>query len=557
MLAKRSFLVFASLLFTSTSAWPVYDLPSSVKAYWQDVGVIGAIPTVTNLNTLPNYTNYDNGVADATMVINSCLSDPSYNGCYLPAGIYRANSLIIVPSNKVLRGAGFTQTQILSYISGGSGILLGGGRDNDYSSRSMIASGATNGSTQIVLASGEGAKYSVGDQIYIEQDRSADIGSSMISWCGYWNGSTNSGRPESQYTNVRSKSGDTLNLSTRVHRDFTSPWITKSTVTINAGVESLYIEMKVNQASTWSIALLSTSNCWIKDVKSYMAGSNHLRVESSNNATIMRCWVEDGYNHGGNASYGINLVDFSSNIYVYNNIARRCRHSFIMECGGVGNVFAYNYSVDPYDDSTNPWPDLAPDIVHHGGYAMLNLWEGNVGSRITGDNELGGNMRNVYFRNQGQARSNADGINIPNIGLWGFEIEANNWYYYEIGGVAGAPGYSTYTQDIRWGYSSNGGSYTDATSQATGVLHGLYSFKNDNVTWNGSDDRTLPKSFYLSGKPCWFGKLTWPAIGPDVNGYVSDIPAKVFYDTGTWPAVCTSDQGVTPSSPSALTAVAH
>src|SRR3989442_10415228 len=30
--------------------------------------------------------------------------------------------------------------------------------------------------------------------------------------------------------------------------------------------------------------------------------------------------------------------------------------------------------------------------------------------------------------------------------------------------------------------------------------------------------QVLPPSFYLSGKPSWWGTMPWPAIGPDVAG---------------------------------------
>jgi Pectate lyase superfamily protein len=35
---------------------------------------------------------------------------------------------------------------------------------------------------------------------------------------------------------------------------------------------------------------------------------------------------------------------------------------------------------------------------------------------------------------------------------------------------------------------------------------------------SGSCGNALPPSFYLSGKPSWWGSLPWPAIGPDITG---------------------------------------
>jgi hypothetical protein len=45
----------------------------------------------------------------------------------------------------------------------------------------------------------------------------------------------------------------------------------------------------------------------------------------------------------------------------------------------------------------------------------------------------------------------------------------------------------------------------------------------------------LPASFYLPGKPSWWGAVPWPAIGPDVTGgtdptgHVYANPAEACY----------------------------
>lgn len=542
---KMIWIVVFILLICSPS-WAVYDLPADRKTVWSQAGISGGIPSIpTQKNAVTDYGAHANGVDDDTTLIQNCLDGTSAGyACYLPPGTYRISTTLTIPNQVVLRGAGPTQTIINIY--GGDNAINTGGLSVSYSARSTILSGATKGSNSIVLASGEGTKYSVGDQIIVEQAQSAEV-INCGSWCGYWSNdeNKNSRRVEAQVLNVASKTGDTIVLSGVLHRTYTSPFLTKNTNFVkNVGIEDLYIEMKTSNSDAVTILLTGCSNCWIKNVKSYMTGGKHIRLRTSNNCEITGNWVNDGFNHGGDASYGINLVDMSCDNYVYNNIAQKCRHSYIFECGGMGNVIAYNYSVEPYNDAGD-W--LTSDLLTHGGHPQLNLFEGNIGSRITTDNELGSSNRNTYFRTQAQARSSYPGVTQP---LLAFDIQENNYNENLIGCVWGAPGYTTYLKDGRYGCASDGcptGEGHDPQSQTTSILHACYSFKNNMVTWHGTDDHTLPTSMYLSSKPSWYGGCTWPPIGPDVSGYVKDIPAKLRYEGST----CPPPAG-TPSAPKNL-----
>jgi hypothetical protein len=50
--------------------------------------------------------------------------------------------------------------------------------------------------------------------------------------------------------------------------------------------------------------------------------------------------------------------------------------------------------------------------------------------------------------------------------------------------------------------------------------------------------QVLPSSFYLAGKPSWWGSVPWPAIGPDVTsgnltntgGHANRLPAQVCFE---------------------------
>ena len=51
------------------------------------------------------------------------------------------------------------------------------------------------------------------------------------------------------------------------------------------------------------------------------------------------------------------------------------------------------------------------------------------------------------------------------------------------------------------------------------------------MVW-ASSPRTIPKSFYLTGKPSFFGANPWPWVEP-TTGTTSTLPAKARYDAGT------------------------
>jgi len=69
------------------------------------------------------------------------------------------------------------------------------------------------------------------------------------------------------------------------------------------------------------------------------------------------------------------------------------------EAGG-GSVFAYNYSVDNYytAGANNPAWQGTDQYANHQATPYFNLWEGNVGQKVTGDIIHGGSFLNVVYR---------------------------------------------------------------------------------------------------------------------------------------------------------------
>ena len=83
------------------------------------------------------------------------------------------------------------------------------------------------------------------------------------------------------------------------------------------------------------------------------------------------------------------------------------------------------------------------------------------------------------------------------------------------------------------GYPSNCAvdTVSDAEVAATLLRTGNFDYFNQATIWDPEvPEQPLPPSLYLDRAPDSFGSTPWPPIGPDVSGYIHDIPAKVRFD---------------------------
>lgn len=170
-----------------------------------------------------------------------------------------------------------------------------------------------------------------------------------------------------------------------------------------------------------------------------------------------------------------------------------------------GNVFGYNYFTNQYYSPSATWQTDA--FRAHGAHPVMNLFEGNwLVGRNNLDNTWGTNSHNTFFRNrdtQDPARPNA---------AWNYALYNYSNYYNIIGNVIGTTGFET-------AYQSTSTKSIYGMQNVTGTLqHANWDSVTNGMVWNSNDDRTLPASLYLTGKPAWWGNGTpWPAIGPDLS----------------------------------------
>jgi hypothetical protein len=167
----------------------------------------------------------------------------------------------------------------------------------------------------------------------------------------------------------------------------------------------------------------------------------------------------------------------------------------------------------------------------------MNLFEGNVGGKIYADFTHGSSSYNTFFRNHIIRDSSAQAITNA---LRAVDIERNQYYYNIVGNVLGISsqtwtnfedtGARTAAQSYAytWGYGSDGDiTSDDPKSKGTVLRHCNYDYATQSTQWEASiQDHLLPNSLYLVGKPAFFGGLSWPVIGPDLNPMVGRLPAK-------------------------------
>jgi hypothetical protein len=183
----------------------------------------------------------------------------------------------------------------------------------------------------------------------------------------------------------------------------------------------------------------------------------------------------------------------------------------------------------------------------------MDLFEGNFSTKSEIGGVWGGASRLFFFRNYHDARHqwgcvvggdpNPTAHNTQDRA--GFQSQSATAYATYIGNVAGIYGdspnlsYKSGSQDSVFFYRSGTGTQDYATA-----FHGYtHNLTTGTTTWDEiTEGSTIKNSYYLSSKPSFFGSIAWPPIGPDIVGYTIETPAKIFFDTGSWP-----DEAPTPT----------
>ncbi|HKK67632.1 MAG TPA: T9SS type A sorting domain-containing protein, partial [Bacteroidales bacterium] len=195
----------------------------------------------------------------------------------------------------------------------------------------------------------------------------------------------------------------------------------------------------------------------------------------------------------------------TGNCLVVNNVFEHLRHSMLMQACANGNVFAYNYSLDPYWDEDFLPSGSAGDMVLHGNYPYRNLFEGNVAQNLVIDDSHGINgPNNAFLRNR--------------LETYGIFMNA-----------------SPATDSVIFA----GNEITD-----NGMLTGMYSLSGSGHieyanlqydAWHpaGSDELDV-QSWYRETAPCYYPQVgvPWPFCGPPYPLDTYKNPAQLRYEAG-------------------------
>ncbi len=146
------------------------------------------------------------------------------------------------------------------------------------------------------------------------------------------------------------------------------------------------------------------TDCSLNGMESYRCNFAHITLQGSSNITVQNSHFRESFAYGGGGQgYGVALQGTTGDCYVYANAFTHLRHSMLLQSGVNGNVLAYNCSKDPFWSEQFLPSNSSGDLVLHGNYPYMNLFEGNVVQNIVIDNSHGINGPfNTLFRNRAE-----------------------------------------------------------------------------------------------------------------------------------------------------------
>ncbi|UFS72345.1 right-handed parallel beta-helix repeat-containing protein [Geomonas sp. RF6] len=509
-----------------------YNIPATRKVTWQgNVGVRGDVPAATTIYTVLS-PNGSNDTAALQTAINNC---PQGQVIKLNPGTYKISSTLTVRKGVVLRGSGMGST-IIRGLSGfaGSQLILVEPTSWSYSLTSpasvALSGGLAKGSTTINTSAIHG--LAAGDIILIDQvNNGADNppvsnqgDGGACTWCGRASG----GRSLGQYarvTSVPSSTSATLEMPTYWPYDSTlAPQVVKVAGQVTGfGIEHLTLDNSLSAAREAAMQWDNVNSSWAVGVEMVSAYKELFRVWNGYRNTIRSCKFHEGSpttatsgaSFGGNRGYGIWFSGGSANTFE-NNEFYHLALAITFNGASSGNVFAYNYLHDLYHNSTST---AGAGISFHGSHAMMNLIEGNYSKvSMVADNYWGSSSNNTFFRNR---VINETGFSCKQYAV---NIHGRQQYYNMIGNVLGTPGFETAYETPQSSCAKAIYSFADGSGLATSLRHANWDSVNNQTMWNGSDDRVLPASLYLAGKPAWWRAANWPVIGPDRSPMAPSAP---------------------------------
>lgn len=475
------------------------QLPSFRNTNWSKAGYPGSIPVYSNTKNIIDFGGNGNGtMANDAALQNAINSLNNQNGTiYFPAGTFLFTLPVSLRSGIVLKGEGASATTLLFNLSGSFSLINIFGSSTSVTSHITSSVSKDAGSFPVADA----GLFSENDYIKVYQNDAALINDDYAF------------ESVGQIVKIDSIKNSNIYFSNPLRKSYLltdTPRIRKLEMATGIGIECLKIKrLDVTQQQTANIRFADAANCWIKGVESDSCNFAHIKLAESINIEITNNYFHDAfaYNDGGKG-YGISCEYTSGDCLIENNMFKRLRHSMLLQSGANGNVFAYNYSLEPFKSETAPF-DLAGDIVLHGNYPYQNLFEGNVVQNIVVDASHGINGPfNTFFRNRAMlygilfSPGAGDSSNIIGNEITGTGLYKGNYYLQGNG---------------HFEYGNN---------------------KNDTIRPAGTVLLTQQSLFLNSTPAYWNINSLWPSIGMPNNLNSGNIPARQRFASSTGITYC-------------------
>ena len=468
---------------------------------WSDAGIIGGIPTVPNAINVLNYGAVGNGVTNNLVAFQNALAAAQPGqAVFVPAGTYAINGSLKMPEGVVLRGECPSNTKLIFNV--GTNLPCIEILTFEYGSFRAVTGGFGKGSTSITAANN--SNINVGDYIQIQQDNDPVLMYTDPRWDVTW-----AEHSVGQLFKVIAVNGNTIGLDRPIYYGFNpalSIEVRPTGLIENVGIENLYLE-RLDANDDHIIEIKNAANCWVRNVESNMTFRSHVDLDQAIDCTIRDSYFHHSHDYGGGGhAYGVNMTRHVTSCLVENNIFETLRHAMLVQVGATGNVFAYNYSTDPYwsNSSTN----IPPDISMHGHFPTMNLFESNIVQEATFSDFWGPlGPGNTMFRNR---------------------VEQSDIAVFD----------HSHNQNIVANELTSG----DITIHSS-VLNTWSHSNNENGTVANTSNAVVPASLYLNSFPPFLNGYAFPTLGFGVAN-VNSIPAKDCFDTGMPLKICECDNTV-------------
>ncbi len=491
----RIFIISTCLIMTQFAfSQPIISAPNRVD--WSRTGFEGTIPSPSNSIWVMDapYNAQGDGITDDGPAIQAAL-DAAIAGdvVFLPAGTYLTRNQLTIKDKVILRGDCSGGT-ILKFDLAGVAETCISVITFQYGTPVAINDGIHKGDAVLTVTDASG--FSVGSFAEIRQDNDPAVMYTSEDWNVSW-----AVQAVGQISKVTAINGNQISIDPPLTINYNpamSPEVRPTGLKQGVGIENLAIE-RLDEGDDFTIEFKNTANCWVRNIESYNTVRSHIWVSQSLHLEIRDSYFHHSFDYGGGGhGYGVTLGNHATFCLVENNIFRSLRHSMMLKQGATGNVFGYNYSIEPF------WSDfegIPTDISLHGHYPNMNLLEGNIVQEATSADYWGpSGPGNTFFRNR---------------------IETSNLK------VADASHY----QNLIGNELSAGDNVVEIDETVNNTLkHG--NNENGRIDWENGITQDLPASYYLSDTPDFWDTAPFPNIGPEFLFDSGMIPAQKRYTNG-------------------------